>query len=331
VFGYYPEDKEDGITLAASAMCERFVCGRRSVAEWRDIIAGDAPDVLIYPEIGMNSVVIQLAMQRLARVQCASWGHPETSGFPTIDYFLSSELMEPPDADAYYTERLIRLPGLSVHYEPVEMAPEPPARAEIGLREGSFAWWFGQCLGKFQPRFDSAFPSITKATGDCQFVFTGASAGMAASQAFRERMEAAFAAAGMDARRHCIFLPLLSSRRYLGTLSLCQAGLDSIGWSGCNTTLESLPFRLPLVTLDDGPMRARHTAAILRMMGLTATIAGDVPDYIAIAGRLASDAEWRASLSRLIGERSERVYRDRACIVALEAFLDQVARSDASG
>jgi len=27
-----------------------------------------------------------------------TWGHPETSGFPTLDYFFSSDLMEPSDA-----------------------------------------------------------------------------------------------------------------------------------------------------------------------------------------------------------------------------------------
>ena len=76
-------------------------------------------------------------------------------------------------------------------------------------------------------------------------------------------------------------------------------------------------------------MRARHTAAILRVMGLTETIAGNVQEYVAIAARLAADAEWRASLSQLIGERTERIYRDRACIAALEDFLDTATRSDA--
>ena len=38
-----------------------------------------------------------------------AWGHPETSGLPTIDYFLTSALMEPEDGDDHYTERLVRL------------------------------------------------------------------------------------------------------------------------------------------------------------------------------------------------------------------------------
>jgi len=52
--------------------------------------------VLLYSEIGMDGVAAQLL--RLAPVQCNNWGHPVTSGFPSLDYFLSSALMEPEDA-----------------------------------------------------------------------------------------------------------------------------------------------------------------------------------------------------------------------------------------
>ena len=58
---------------------------------------------------GMSAV---LAGLRLAPVQCNALGHPETSGYPTIDYYLSSALMESEDAQKYYTEQLVRLPNL---------------------------------------------------------------------------------------------------------------------------------------------------------------------------------------------------------------------------
>ena len=48
-------------------------------------LAPDAPHILIYPGLLMDISSIQLAAQRLARVQCNSWDHPETSGLPTMD------------------------------------------------------------------------------------------------------------------------------------------------------------------------------------------------------------------------------------------------------
>jgi CRISPR-associated protein Csy1 len=58
-------------------------------------IRADALDVLVYPEVGMAAVTFALAASRLAPLQCAGWGHPVTTGLPTIDVFFSSACMEP--------------------------------------------------------------------------------------------------------------------------------------------------------------------------------------------------------------------------------------------
>ena len=59
--------------------------------------------------VGMDREAFRFACFRLAPVQCASWGHADTTGLPTIDYYLSSELLEPDGAQSHYTERLVRL------------------------------------------------------------------------------------------------------------------------------------------------------------------------------------------------------------------------------
>jgi protein O-GlcNAc transferase len=139
VSGYYTGGERDGETDAAAALCKRFVQGPLSLDAWRRAILNDAPHVLIFPEIGMDKVSAQLAAQRLAPVQCASWGHPATSGFPTIDYFISSDLMEPTGAADHYSERLIRLPNLSIYYEPADVPAVGIDRAGLGLRAKSAA------------------------------------------------------------------------------------------------------------------------------------------------------------------------------------------------
>jgi protein O-GlcNAc transferase len=98
IFGYHVGQTRDAETDIAASMCDRFVHRSLSLEGWRHEILHDAPHVLIYPGLLMDEVSHQLAAQRLAAVQCNSWGHPETSGMPTLDYFLSSDLMEPPDA-----------------------------------------------------------------------------------------------------------------------------------------------------------------------------------------------------------------------------------------
>ena len=160
VFGYHLATEDDAETDAAAALCDRFVRGTLDVAGWRREILADAPHVLIYPGILMDTISFQLAAQRLAPVQCNSWGHPETSGLPTLDYFLSSDLMEPPDATEHYTERLVRLPNLSVYYEPVTTEAVALTRQELGLRADAPTFWCGQSLYKYLPQFDDVYPRI---------------------------------------------------------------------------------------------------------------------------------------------------------------------------
>src|SRR5262249_25365707 len=93
LLGYHTGRETDEETRTAAGLCARFVQGPLPVEGWRRAILEDAPHVLIYPEVGMDPVAAQLAAQRLAPVQCNAWGHPETSGFSTLDFFLSGDRM----------------------------------------------------------------------------------------------------------------------------------------------------------------------------------------------------------------------------------------------
>jgi predicted O-linked N-acetylglucosamine transferase (SPINDLY family) len=324
LFGYHVDAKTDAETERACSLCERFVQGPLSIERWRQEIAADAPHLLIYPEVGMSPIAATLAAQRLAPVQCNSWGHPETSGFPTLDYFLSSDLMEPSEAQQHYCEKLIRLPNLSVYCEPIE----PPAvlaseRAVLGMRPSACIYWCGQSLFKYLPQHDPVFPRIAREAGDCQFVFVE-HPGVA--DLFRHRLERAFGQFGLRAEDHCLILPRLEHGRFLAATGLSDVFLDSIGWSGCNTTLEALIYDLPIVTLRGDLMRGRHSAAMLDMMGMTTTVCESIEEYVTLAINLARDLAWRAEVKCMIAAGKRAIYRDRICVAALEEFLDQVAR-----
>jgi predicted O-linked N-acetylglucosamine transferase (SPINDLY family) len=326
LYGYYLDQRQDDATRTAEQLCRRFVMGPLSLPRWREAILADRPHVLIYPEVGMHPFGPLLASQRLAPVQCNSWGHPDTSGFPTLDYYLSSALMEPPDADDHYTEKLVRLPNLSIYYEPVEIEPARLERQALGLRLDSTVYWCCQSLFKYLPQYDEVFPRIAREAGNCQFVFLETRKGRHVTNLFMRRIGEAFAAHGLDPKRHCVVLPYLTRDRFHGAMACCDVFLDSIGWSGCNSTLESLGRDLPIVTLRSGLMRGRHSAAILDMMGMGETVAERIEDYIAIAVRMARDPAWRADMRRRTASSKHRLWRDRTCIAGLEAFLERAVR-----
>jgi predicted O-linked N-acetylglucosamine transferase (SPINDLY family) len=321
IFGYHTGTIHDEETDLATALCAGFAEGGRSTSEWRHIILKDRPDVLLYPEIGMDPMAARLGAMRLAPLQCVSWGHPETTGLATIDVFLSNALMEPPSSAAHYSENLVLMPNLSIYYEPSE--PSLPAldRSDFGMRRDATIYWSGQAIYKYLPQFDPVFPQIALAAGDCQFVFIQFAKSQAITDLLRSRMDQAFASVGLDAADYCLFLPPMDQARFLAAIGQADVLLDTIGWSGGKSTLDSLSQNPAIVTLETGLMRGRHTAAILRRMQATETIAHSIDDYVAKAVQLGRDPDARRAIRAKVARNKGQVFRDRSYITALETFL----------
>jgi protein O-GlcNAc transferase len=299
--------------------------GPLTPARWREEILADAPHVLIYPDIGMDPGAGHLAAHRLAPLQCMSFGHPNTSGYPTLDYFLSSDMMEPPDADQHYSETLVRLPNLAFYYEPRAVKSVAVDRAGLGLRPNSVAYWSGQSLFKYLPQYDELYPRIAREVPEAQFLFIEFMTGSRITEMFRERLHAAFAKYGLNAADHCVFLPRLPTEVFVAAIGQCDVVLDTPAWSGGNTTLEGLNHGVPIVTWPSGLMRGRVTMAVLRRMGVTETIAQTLDDYVSIAVRLGKEQEWRQGIRQQIATNKHRIYCDQECITALSDFLWRAA------
>jgi hypothetical protein len=76
-------------------------------------------DIIVYGDVFMDSYVAHLAVQRLAPVQVAFWGHPFTTGYNSIDYFISSDLFEAPNAHTRYARTCL----FSAHHAPRCLPP----------------------------------------------------------------------------------------------------------------------------------------------------------------------------------------------------------------
>ena len=326
LYGYCTGRRKDEVTEVARRCFTRFHEDFHSIEELCSRIRLDNLHVLIYPEIGMDELTVKLAALRLAPVQCVSLGHPDTTGFPTIDYYLSSELMETPEADAHYAEKLVRLPNLSFFYKPPEIPSTPMDRGTLGLPAKAVLYLCCQSLFKYLPQYDVVFPRIAKNVDTCKFLFISHPSEAVTDQ-FRERISRAFDRQHMKADDHVIFLSRLDADQYQAANLLSDVFLDSIGWSGNNTTFEAIACNLPIVTLPGTLMRARHCSAVLRMMGLTETIAASVEEYVAIASRLGQDVRWRHEISERIKCQKYRIYQDTESTSALEDFLEQIVEN----
>jgi predicted O-linked N-acetylglucosamine transferase (SPINDLY family) len=326
IYGYYTGNKKDKATEDARNSFIRFIEDINSFEEMCRIIRKDKLHILIYPEIGMDPMTVKLAALRLAPIQCVSWGHPETSGFPTIDYFLSSDLMESPDADNHYTEKLIRLPNLSIYYEPPDFLKLAASREEFSLHPKSVVYHCCQSVFKYLPQFDMVFPSIAQEVENCQFLFSSHRRSSLITEQFQSRIKNAFRLFDLNPDRYAVFLPYLDVKRYNSLYYLADVFLDPIGWSGCNSALEAIACNLPVVTYPGEFMRSREGLAILSMLKMQETIASSVDEYIKLAIKLGKDSAWRKQISKKIATQKHLIYHDKKCITALEDFLEKVVK-----
>ncbi len=299
------------------------LCPRWPVSRIAPAIRDDALDALVYTELGMEATTFALAALRLAPLQCAAWGHPVTTGHPTIDVFFSSGAMEPQDGDAHYTERLIRLPGIGTRYA----QPVPPAdadRGRFGLPAAAFLFLCPQSLFKIHPDNDALYARVLAAAPAAHLVlFEGRHP--ASTAKFRRRLETALARAGVAPEGRIHVLPQCGHDDYLRVNRVCDAMLDTLHWSGGNTSLDAIACGLPLVTLPGRFMRGRQSAGMLRLMGVEELIARDAGHYVDLATRLAGDAAWRAACSARIVAGKALLFDRGEPTAALAAFLLEAA------
>jgi predicted O-linked N-acetylglucosamine transferase (SPINDLY family) len=325
LFGYHTSHTEDGETEVARRSFDQF-SDKLPFNELCTTILGDRLDVLIYPGLGMDQDTWQMAALRLAPIQCTSWGHPITSGLPTIDYFLSSDLMEPENAAEHYCETLVRLPNLSIHYTKPDAKSLVLRREDFGLAADAVVYFCPQSLQKYLPQNDALLIEIARRVPSAKFVFL-ANGPSAVSAFLMDRLHRAFAQANLIGTDHLLLIAALDSDQFQAMSQIVDVLLDTPDWSGCNSSLELLAHGLPVVTLPGEFMRGRHTMAILRMMAMEELIANTPEAYVDLAVRLGSEPVWRKALQARIQASYPQACGDMAAVRGLEQFLESaVAR-----
>jgi CRISPR-associated protein Csy1 len=322
------DDAVTGEIAGAAAQFHSSAIRNAAVLDIAHYVRQQDLDVLVYPELGMDPVCFLLAAMRLAPVQCAAWGHPVTSGHGSIDYYLSCAAMEPEDARDHYTETLVLLPGLGTHYDRLAV-PAPGTRAEVGLPEDKHLYLCQQSLFKIHPDNDDLLVALVARDPAAVLVFFAARQQAMTSQ-FLDRIGRAFDRAGVSSSGRVVVLERVGHTDYLRISQLCDVMLDTLHWSGGNSSLDALACGLPVVTLPGRFMRGRQTRGMLTEMGVTELIAADRDGFLDIALRIACDQAYRSALSEKIRARLPLIFGRDEPIRALESFLLDAAPGTAS-
>lgn len=284
----------------------------------RERIADGAPDLVFFPEIGMDPLTYFLAFSRLAPVQCTTWGHPMTSGIPAVDYFLSCAAAEADgeSADALYSERLVPLGGLPFSYVRPPR-PEPLGkRADFGLDEGATYYFLAQNLFKVHPDMDAPLRAILEGDPDGKLLLLDGH-----DPSWSEVLRRRFAATLGEYSARVVFLPRQGHEDYMRLLALCDVSLDSFPFCGGNTTYQALAMGTPVVTYPGAFLRGRLSLAIYKHMGVSDFVAATLEEYTEIAVRLGTDPDWRAASAARIAAADALIFDDPVFLKEAGDFL----------
>lgn len=323
IFVYHTNFSKDEVTEEIMSAADHFNVMPPRIMEIAERVREDDLDVLIYPEIGMNGKTNVLSSMRLAPVQCAGWGHPVTTGHANIDYFLSCALMEPGNAQEHYTEKLALLPGIGTYYRKNSL-PSAGARSDFSLPDDKTLYLCPQSLFKIHPDNDELFLQILDGDQNGVLVlFAGQSA--AINDAFMGRLAKACDKRGLNKLGRVKILPNLCHEDYLRINMLCDIMLDTLYWSGGNTSLDALSCGLPIVTLPGEFMRGRQSYGMLMAMSIPELVARDKDDYVKIALLLGKNHAYRLGVAERIRNNVGQVFENEKPIKELERLLVQFA------
>jgi protein O-GlcNAc transferase len=336
---FHLNETVDHETQEARRSAFHFENGQTTVSGWIDVITRSKLDALIYPEIGMDPTTLKLAALRLAPWQATSWGHPDTSGLPTIDAYLSAEAMEPPDASRNYTEALVRLPNLGVYCEPLAPEISDPNLASLNLPGDEPLLLCPGSPFKYAPMHDDVWVQIAKGLRKKLFrknsggrlVFFRSKAELQ-DRALELRLRSAFADGGVDFDARVSIIPFLDRARFFGLLRESALMLDTLGFSGFNTALQAAEGGIPMLTFDGDLLRGRLASGVMRRLELPELIAATKQEFIERALELVAAPRRLQELRQKIIDRREILFRDLTAVRALENYLiDEVPKARVRG
>lgn len=298
------------------AAADEYIEVSRSPAQARKTIAELGLDILVFADVGMDTLSQTLSYSRMAPIQAVTWGHPDTTGSPAIDYFVSTDLAEPADAQDHYSEKLVRLPTMGIYYHRPSLQGPRRVRTHFGLDADRHIYLCPQTLFKFHPDFDEPLRRILESDpqGDLVILQGG-------TPAWLDPLMKRWQSTLPNVLQRVKVLPSLPRIDFLHLLAMADVMLDPFPFCGGNTSYEALAFGTPIVTLPGRFLRGRLSQGLYRRIGVTSLCAADVDQYVDIAVGLGTDRDRNLSIRDAILKQTDVLFENQADVESWESAL----------
>ncbi len=255
-------------------------------------INADGVDILVELKGYTQQARSEIAAFRPAPIQVNFVGYPGTMGADFIDYVIADPITLPMDQQAFYDEQIVHLPDC---YQPNDsrrrIADKTPSRAECGLPERGFVFCCFNNSYKITPKFFAIWMRLLAGVpGSVLWLF-------GANELVRGNLQNEAKRAGIDPAR-LVFAPRTGVAEHLARQRLADLFLDTLPYNAHTTTSDALWVGLPVVTVIGETFAGRVAASLLHAVGLPELVTHSLPDYEALALRLACDPARLADIRR---------------------------------
>lgn len=280
----YTNCEEDNASREFAAMVDHWRNVRGLTDEKvAEIVYKDKLDILVDLTGHTAWGFLQTMAYKPVPVRVSGIGYFDTTGLPAIDYFLADYYTDPPENDAYFVEKLIRLPHSHFcfmwHDNPQQPAPAPFQK-------------------KGHVTFGS-FNNFSKVTDDMLGLWAKILAAVPGSRLFlkaaifnnpygRKLALARIRQAGIPVERLILGE---QEAKYLQAYNEMDIALDTYPYPGGGTTCDALYMGVPVITLVGERHNARFGYSLLMNAGLSELCAFSPEEYVEKAVALASDKE----------------------------------------
>ena len=276
---------------------------------WIKIIENENLDILVYADIGMQEETYLLAHTRLAPIQITTYGHSESSGIDTIDYYLSSELYELSNCcEEHYSEKLILQKSLGTfyydrYYDFIKNSKD--LNYTLKLDNDKIYLTNLQYLHKNSESDFILYEKIFNNIPNVFIIFVNGIGEQSHETLLKEKL-----AKYMD---RIIILPKLATSNYYELIKLSYLILDTYPHGGCNSTLESFYYNKIVITYPSKFLRGRFTQGFYKKMGILDEcncIVSSLDEYIEKIIFFLNNPNEKEKIEQLININKHKLYND---------------------
>ncbi|WP_454017115.1 O-linked N-acetylglucosamine transferase, SPINDLY family protein [Azospirillum sp. Marseille-Q6669] len=295
---YANQMEADDLTDRFRAAAARWVpVADRTDAELATVIRDDRLDALI--DLAGHNARGRLGVfaRKPAPVQVAWSGYMATTGLAAMDALVADAHHVPEGAERFYSERILRMPGAFIAYDPPPDAPEPGPPPCLSGEPVTFGVF--NILTKLTDEVLTTWAALLARVPESRLLLkTKALSCPETAAQWRGRL----AAAGIAPER-LILAGATGSREHMGWCARVDVALDPFPFAGSTTTLETLWMGVPVVTLPGEIFSSRHSLAFLSVAGVEGCVARNPADYVDRAAGWAADPARLADLRRTLRPR----------------------------